>query len=220
MRKLLPIILVATIYLTPLYPIYAQNTASTASGPAFMKRPKAIKLEGEVLKNRGEALMTLDKDNIASRAAALKEKLSKFRNKAKANRIESINSNLNNLNKRWTSAMSKNLERMSKILEKLKAKEEEAAAAGKDVSALNSTIAEAEVAWAEADTALKAQLETDYSVTINTESTVKEDARTTRNSLQTDLKAAHTKIVEARKALGNAIQAAINSMQGGKNGAK
>lgn len=215
MRKILPILLAVIVYLAPLYPVYAQDDAS---GPAFTKRPIARELTEEMLEKRGANLMALDKDRIASRAAMIREKLSKFKDKAKANRTENINKNLNNINKRWTNAMSQNLERMSKILEKLKIKAEEAATAGKDVAALNSAIGDAEVAWDEADLALKAQMETDYSIDVNTEATVKEDATIARNALRTDLKSAHKKIVEARQALADAIQVAINSLQGGNNG--
>lgn len=215
MRKILPILLGVSLFLTPLYPVYAQNTASS---PAFAKRPKALELKGEILEKRGEALKALEKDKIASRAAVLKGKLAKFKDKAKAIRVENINNNLNTVNKRRTDSMSQVLEKISKILERLKAKSGAAATAGKDVSALNSAIADVEVKWAEADSALKAQMETDYSLAVNTESTVKEDAKITRNALHTDLKSVHTQIVEVRQSLAKAIQTAMDSLKGGFSG--
>lgn len=201
MIKLLPILLIALVYLTPLYPVYAQDTASSS---AIMTRPKIKGLIG--------------KDKVASRAAIIKGKLAKFKDKVKANRVENINNNLNVINKRRTNSMAQALEKMSQILEKLKTKAGEAVAAGKDVSELNSAITSAEVEWAEADAAVKAQMENDYSIDVNKESTVKEDAATARNSLRTDLKSAHTQVVEARQALSNAIQTAVSSMQGGNSG--
>lgn len=116
--------------------------------------------------------------------------------------------------------MQQVLERISKIIESLKGKIEQAAASGKDVSAISKAIAVVETKWAETDASLKTQMEKDYSVEVNKESTVKQDAAFARESLRTDLKAAHTQVVETRKALADTIQIAVSSTKGGNNGSE
>lgn len=229
MRRILPILIAATVlgvaassaYLAPLYPVYAQTVqTSTASGPAFMRAPKAVTISDEQLKNRGEEIMKLDRPNLASRSAALTEKLAKFKDRNKAKRVETINENLNKINTQAVTQMSTSLQRISQVLEKLKALASKGQAGGINVSALNSAIADVEVQWAEADTALKAQTETDYSISVNSESTVKQDAMISRNALRTDLQAARGQVVKTRQSLVNAIQAALTLLQEGNNGSK
>lgn len=219
MRKFLPVVLAATVYLIPLYPVYAQNGATpsdqamnaplyktgTASAPANIVRPKAKALAA--------------KDKVASSAALIKGKLAKFKDKSKAARVENIINNLNNINKRWTNAKSQSLAKMSEILSKLKTIAEDRASAGKDVTGLNTAITEAQIQWAEANAALTTQMGTEYLIVINKESTVKEDAAIARNNLHTGLQSVQTQIVEARQALSKAIRTAVSS-QGGNNGSQ
>ncbi len=230
MRKILPLLLVVVVFLTPLYPIYAQNGATpsdaamnaplyavgtaSASGrlrPAVMQ--KKIEDRMEKLDDRMMAL----KEKMASRAGELRKKLDKFKDKTKAARVENINSNLNKINERRTVQMQTALERISQVLNKLKTKTEEAGSKGKDVAAINKAISDAEALWKEADAAVKAQMEKDYSIVVNTEATVKSDASLARDSLRTDLKTVHTQLVETRQALANAIKTALSSIKGGTN---
>lgn len=225
MRKILPILLAVLVYLTPLYPIYA---LTSATAPADLKRDRALELKNKALEKREELREKKDekiaslKDKMASRSAALKAKLAKFKDKAKAKRVENINNNLNTINKRRTETMAMSLEKMSQILKKLKTRIEAGSAAGEDVSVLNnaSVIAEFEVKWSEADAALKAQMEKEYLIDVNKESTVKEDSTNARNSLRADLKSIHAKIVEAKQALSNVIPTAAISIKGGNNGSQ
>lgn len=204
MRKPLPLSLAVLVFsiaasvtfYIPLYPVYAEGLSSSS---AIMTRPKAKEFA--------------IKDKTASGAANFKAKLAKFKDKVKAGRVENINNNLNNINSRWTSAKLQSLLTMSQILEKLKTKTDGSAAG-------NSAIEEAKLQWEKADTLLKAQMEKEYSITINKESTIKDDASSARDALRADLKSVQTQIVEARKALANAIQVAINSRKGENNGSK
>lgn len=210
MRKILPLLITATVLLTPLYPVYAQpalppgppNTATTS--PAL--RPGLGNALSDQVMARNERL--------ATRAAELKAKLAKFKDKAKAQRLDAINNNLNTVNVNFISAMQNNLNRISEALTKLKTKATEAESAGKDVSSLKSDIVKVEAAWTAADTALKAQMEKDYTVTVNTESTIKADAQSARNTLRTDLKIVHDSIIAARQSLASAIKNALSSMGG------
>lgn len=229
MKKILPFLLAAAVFLTPLYPVYAQTTTNTAtptvkriirpaaaSAAAGLKAVAQGRIEDrkEMVQGRIENIQ----DRIASRAAELKTKLAKFKDKVKAGRVERINTNLNVINERRTSQMKSVLEQISKLLEKFKTKSAEAAASGKDTAPINAAILQVEAAIAEADAAIKAQAEKDYSIVVNTESTVRTDAQTARDSLRNDLKMLHDKMVSLRQSLANAISTAKSSLGGQTNG--
>lgn len=208
MKKILPILFAATVLLTPLYPVYAQSTDVAAPVKRIAKptaATAAAKLEAAKAKLQDEKPPAMEK--VATRAAELKAKLAKFRDKAKATRVETINTNLNAVNTRRTTQMQTSLDKISQVLAKLKTWVAQQETAGKDVSSLKSAITSTETAWAEAGGAVKAQAAKDYTIVVNTESTVKADAQTARDSLHGDLKAVHDKIVNVRQTLASALAA-------------
>lgn len=205
MRKILPFLLVLTVLLTPLYPVYAQ--APNAAGPALRPalKPPTASAPGSLKPGTAMDRMEAMKDKMATRSAALKAKLQRFRDKAKATKVENINTNLNELNTRHTNQMANTLTRISTALEKLKTWVAEQETAGKDVTSLKQAITETETAWTAADAAVKDQADNDYTIVVNTESTVKTDAQTARNSLQNDLKSVHDQIVSVKQTLATAL---------------
>ena len=190
----------------------------TATAPGLLK-PRDINAVEKRMDKVEDRLASL-KDRMASRAAELRKKLDKFRDKVKAGRVEAINNNLNTINSRRTSQMQEALQKIANVLERIKTKTAETGSAGKDVTAVNAAIATLETEWAQADAAIKAQADKDYSVVVNTESTVKADASSARDSLKTDLQATHTQLVEARQALAKALSTALSSISGGANGSE
>lgn len=218
-KKLLPIILVATVYLTPLYPIYAQQPQN-AVNPRLKAATTPGNLKTVMVAEQAVENMLSVRDRMASRAAELSKKLAKFKDKVKAKRVENINANLNNINSRRTSQMQAVLQKIANILERIKTKTQDGASAGKDVTAINAGISNLEKEWAEADAAVKAQADKDYSIVVNTESTVKADASLARDSLRTDLQATHNQVVEAKQALAKALSTALSSLKGGNNGSQ
>ncbi len=236
MKKILPILLVATVvttsaYLTPLYPVYAENTNSITSettlkvkpqqgsAAARLKTEKKMEREEKLLENEEAGLLKLEnkidlrRENLASKSAALKQKLARFKDKNKANRLELINTNLNDINSRKTKNMQESLDKISQILERLKSK-----ASTISSSELDSAIAEVESQWSEASAAVEAQAAKDYTINLSTEATAASDAAAAKNALQSDLRATHTQVVEVRQALSNAISSVLSSLQGGNNG--
>lgn len=230
MRKILPLLIAATVlsiaassaYLTPLYPVYAQtNETATpsvkrilrpnvASRTANLKETAKERLEDkkEKLEDRKEKLenrLENVKERFATRSAALKEKLQKFKDKTKATRVEKINTNLNAINTRHATQMTNSLTKISQVLARLKTWVAEKEAAGTDVTDLKKVITDTEAAWATADAAVKDQADNDYTIEVNTESTVKTDAQDARNALRTDLKATHDKLVNVRQILSTAL---------------
>lgn len=227
MKYTLPLILIIFVLLiTPLYPIYAASPAASSSarpsGPG-----KAVE---QLLQKRDAKLDKLDekrdkildkfeeqKARLASRSAALKLKLNKFKDKIKAQRVERINTNLPMINERRTDTMSAHLVKMEEILTKLEARVKENAGTT-DISAITAAIADAKSKIAAAKAAVDLQMDKDYGVELNTETTVKEDAKAARESLHKDLKSVHDLVVEARKAVAEAISTAVSTLKGSNNG--
>ncbi len=158
--------------------------------------------EEKLLENEEAGLLKLEnkidlrRENLASKSAALKQKLARFKDKNKANRLELINTNLNDINSRKTKNMQESLDKISQILERLKSK-----ASTISSSELDSAIAEVESKWSEASAAVEAQAAKDYTINLSTEATAASDAAAAKNALQSDLRATHTQVVEVRQAL-------------------
>lgn len=213
MKKLLPIflfLLAVTAYLTPLYPVYAQ-------GPAFAPiRPNTASSAGtpKPMLYRMEKAMDKMEDKMASRSAALKAKLQKFRDKNKANKVEAINTNLATVNQNATSRMQNHLQQISSIVTKLKTWISEQEASGKDMSAAKNALTTLESDWSEAAASVSAQAGNDYTIAVNSETTVKDDAQASRNKLQNDLSAVHSQLMDLRTSLGNIL----SSWKGQSNG--
>lgn len=218
MRKVLPILLAAVVYLNPLYPVYAQTTpvynapalvrpANTASAPGMLK-PQGIE--------RAQDRLEIAREKMASRAAVLKEKLAKFKDKVKAKRTEAINNNLSTVNENLTAYLQQILTRLSNILEKAKTISDNAEADGQDVTALNEAISKVETQWNQANDALKAQQEKDYSIVVNTEETVRADAQTARNSLRNDLKTIRDQVFKVKQLLSDVFPIAKSLRKAGE----
>ena len=202
MRKVLPLFLAAVVFLTPLYPVYAQTSVSQPARP-----PKPATSSGQitpVMMQKAQGVsdqMLARKEQMATKAAQLRLKLQRFKDKNKATKVENINENLNMVNEKATTRMQDNLTKISQIVGKLKTWIAEQEAAGKDVSALKTALSQVESDWTEAGSAVEGQADNDYTVVVNTEATVKTDAQTARNTLRTDLKAVHDQIVSVRQGL-------------------
>jgi len=214
MRIFLPFILASVAFLSPLYPVYAQTETATPSvkrivrpnaASAAAKLKDAAQERMEDRKEKNEERIDNVKERLATRSAALKEKLLKFKDKTKATKVEKINTNLNAINTRHTTQMTNSLTKISQVLAKLKTWVAEKEAAGIDVADLKSAITDTETAWVAADAAVKDQADNDYTIVVNTEATVKTDAQDARNTLRTDLKATHDKLVNVRQTLSTAL---------------
>ena len=218
MKSILPILLAAVVatsiaLLSPLYPVYAQTDVPAPSvkriaRPAAASAAAKLDAAKEKLEEKREtAVARVDTmlEKVSTRSAELKAKLARFRDKTKATKVENINTNLNSVNLKHTTQMAGSLNRISNVLAKLKTWVAQQETAGKDVADLKSAITETETAWTLADGAIKIQAEKDYTIVVNTESTVKADAQTARNALHTDLKATHDKLVDVKQTLSTAL---------------
>ncbi|MDO8618613.1 MAG: hypothetical protein Q7R49_01555 [Candidatus Daviesbacteria bacterium] len=163
-----------------------------------------------------EAQLVNRQEKIASREAALKEKLLKFRDKQKATSVTKINANLIQINATRTATMSANLDKMVTILTRLENIVN--SVTGKDTTAAKDAILQARAAIDAAKVAVSAQAAQDYNIVVDSETTARQDAKTVRLKLETDLKATQTLIVAARQAIAKAISTTVSTLGGNTNG--
>lgn len=147
-------------------------------------------------KDRVQDRIETAKVKMATREAALKAKLDKFKDKKKAEIADRVNTNLNKINQKQTSQMLKHLAKMSAILDKLAAR------------VISGSIDDARASIASASSAVKLQADKDYTLTISSETKVKADAKKIRDLLHQDLQAVRTQVIDAKQAVGNAIRGA------------
>lgn len=148
------------------------------------------------------------KEVMASREAALKARLEKFRDKKKAEITDRVNTNLNRINQKQTEQILKFLDNAGRILNKLEKRVNESSPDIKDPASAKAAIASAKETIATATASVKAQAEKDYTITVSSESTVRKDAQKMREQLHTDLKAVRVQVVDAKQAVVNAIRVA------------
>lgn len=145
------------------------------------------------------------------RSAALKEKLDAFKDKRRAQIADRVSTSLNLINEKRTTAMTRHLAKMDEILDKLQARVD---SKDGDKTEANKAIAAAQKAIEAAKNAVAEQTGKDYTLVVTDESQVKTDARTDRQSLRSDLKSTHDLIVDARKAVANAIRVSMSTLGG------
>lgn len=218
--KILPIVIVlaaavlgvaaSSAYLTPMYPVYALTPTATQSGVKPLRPVKVL----ERMASR-EAKMDSLKDKIASRSALFKERLAKFRDKVKANRLQNINNNLAHVNQVRTGVMLKHYNQMSEILTRVEDRVNDAANNGRNMDSAKSSISKARTALNDVKKLIDAQVTKDYTINLTDETAAKGDALASRQQLFNDLKSIHDQLITARQAIGDAIKAALTSMKGG-----
>lgn len=201
-------VLFIAILISPryLYPVYAQDSATTSVPRTTRTALKERIQNTKVRVASAEARMADRKENIASRATALRTKLAAFKNQRKAKLAEKINDTLSKINTRRTEQMVQHLQKMSELLTKV---EERTAGATGDKTNLNKSLTAAKAAISSAQTAVQAQSIKTYTIIVNTEQTVKADSKDARDMLHTDLKTSHDLVITARQAVAKAITDAI-----------
>lgn len=135
----------------------------------------------------------------------LQQRLKTFRNRVKAERVNRINSILITVNTNKTAALLSQLAVMQSIIERLQTKIIDIQKNGKDISTLQSALETAKNDISYAKTAVQLQKEKDYTLSISSEATAKNDIQTIRNGLQSDLEAMQKVVQNAKQALIHAI---------------
>ncbi len=153
----------------------------------------------------------------ASRAAAYEEfevhktefrrKLAIIKDAKKKAIVERISTNCQSINMKRTDKMTEMLAKLSTILTNVSGRTASAAAEGKDTTAVESAVTTAQSAIADAQVSVAAQAGKTCTITLTTEANLKTDVGNTISSLEADLKFVYAKVIEARKAVGDAIRA-------------
>lgn len=208
---------VTTLY-QPLYPVFAQDLTPLGAREKVSERREKVASKAAEKREAVKTRLDERKEKIASKEAALKQKLSAFRDKRKASLVEKINTRLIQINTKSTTHFNSVLEKMNQIVEKLETKILDEEASGTDTTPAQNALSEAKAAILAAQTAVTTQSEKDYSIVVNTEAKVSEDARFAKSNLQNDLKTTRDLMVTARQSLAKAISTAASTLGGENNG--
>lgn len=145
---------------------------------------------------------------IASHEAEVKAKIQAFRDKQKAEVATRVNTNLNKINQNQTEGMLKHLDLMSQLLDKLVDRINSNSPDIKDPSLANQAVADAREAIDKARTAVQAQAQKDYTISVTTEAQIRKDAQSKRDQLYKDIMGVRKLVIDAKQAVSNAVRVA------------
>lgn len=172
-------------------------------GSVFATPPTSWQTRREEFQVRKEERMA----SIAARKQEVKTRIATIRDEKKRAALERIEEKLNKINERRTNHFLKVLERLAEILAKIQFRADRAETNGKNVSSVNTAIATAEAAIDTAETAVNAQADKVYELTVDDETTARNDAGAAIKKLQEDLRATREFIHKARTAVFDALKA-------------
>lgn len=194
------------------FPVLAVDSTGTGK----IKRDE-VRQKVEEKRQIAQQRLETTRSEVASRAAALREKLQNFKNKIKANLVEKISNVLNRINQNQTTQMQKHLDKMSSMVTRLENRVNEATA-GANTASASAAVNNAEAAVASASTAVANQAKMDYTLNISTESAARADTKAARDKLRDDLMSVRRLVIEAKQAVANAIRTVAQSLGGIKSG--
>jgi len=176
-------------------------TSSEAMKEALGK----VRVEREAFQVRMEAVRSEVKTKIDQEKADLKVRLQVIKDEAKKAAAQKLDENMNNLNANFTAKFTKSLTDfdtyLSRLVDKASATSTTTASvAAKDTTAFNAAVESAKAAIVSARTAVEAQANKVYSITVSTEANLKSDVSSVRNTLNTDLKSVRDLVQAAHSA--------------------
>ena len=205
-------VLITAIFFTLLLstPVLAQDDAISSTS---VSSKETLQERKEISQEK----IDLRRTNIASKEAALKQRLNKFKDKTKAQATERVSNSLNKINSNRTNHFLKLLEKMTSILDRLEKKVTQAGSNGQDITSANQAITDARSSIETAKTAVEGQTTKDYTLVASSEAKIKDEAKSSRDSLRNDLASTRTLVIEAKQAVSKAIRTAATTL-GGNNG--
>lgn len=129
------------------------------------------------------------------------EMLQGIKDEKKRDAIERVDTNLAAINKHYTTMLMTVLSKFEAILTRIIEKTHVLADGGTNTAAIDADITDAETAISEAKDAVTAQSQKDYTLSITSETTLKEVAVAMREQLHADLKVAKEAVQQAHKAV-------------------
>ena len=136
-----------------------------------------------------------------------RQRLAEIKNAQKRERLEHVSQMLDQINERWAAHFDNVLLRLSEILAKIGTRADKLEEDGQDVVSVRDGIADAEAAIDAAQDAVNTQAENYYVIDIVDEESLKDDVKSVRDELHTDLTAARDAVKTARQAVHDAFQA-------------
>lgn len=220
--RIFGILILLSLLLIAAYPVLAENDATPAAVAPREKvqdrieaRKENVKERIETRKENMEMRIANMKERVASKEAVLKARLEAFKDKRKAQIAERVNTNLNRINQNQVEQMQKHISTMTSILDKLEARVNQSTPDIKNPALAKQAIADARAAISSASSALAAQTEKDYTITVTSENKVREDAKAMRDQLHTDLKALREQVRNTKGAVSSAIRVAKSGVKEG-----
>lgn len=174
-----------------------ENAASRAAVKETAKeRWQEIKTDREAKREEVKA-------NIQAKREEVKAKVAAMRDARKKQVVERVQTKIGDINTRRTEHFLKVLERLSTILDKIQSRTEKAKAEGKNVTAVETAIASARTAISTAQSGVTAQKAKTYQITVNDDTTARNDVGAATKQLQEDLRVVQDTVAVARSAVQN-----------------
>lgn len=196
------IIAISVLLLIVVPGVLAEATAPGALKERVTAASTGTRERWEVLEASREAKRKEVKANVQAKREEIRAKVQNIRDARKQQIVEKIQTKLGDVNQRRTDHFLEVLKRLSTILDKIQSRTEKAKAAGKNVTSVETALASARTAITTAETAVNAQKAKTYQITVNSDTTAKNDVGVTTKQLQQDLQAVHDTV----KAAGDAVQ--------------
>lgn len=182
--------------------VWAEATAPGTLKNRVTTARDAVGERWQVLEASREAKRQEVKANVQVKREETKAKIKNIRDTRKQQIVEKIQTKLGEVNQKRTDHFLEVLKRLSTILDKIQSRTEKAKAAGKNVTSVETALASARTAITTAETAVSAQKAKTYQITVNSDTTAKNDVGVTTKQLQQDLQTVHDTV----KAAGDAVQ--------------
>lgn len=205
------------LFVAAAYFLITQPVNGMESTPTSNIKKDTVRGKVEEKRLMAQERIEVKRTEIASRAAALREKLQTFRDKLKAQIVQKVSDTLNRINKKQTEQMQKHLDKMSSMVTRLEKRVNEATGSSNTASA-SAAVSNAKSAIASASTAVAVQMANDYTINISTESAARVESKQARDRLHNDLRSVRRLVIDAKKAVSNAIRIIATSLGGIKSG--
>lgn len=169
-------------------PSFAQESTSTssASSSAITKNPTIR----EQMKQKQEEVKTM-----------YKEKIAQIKDQRKQAIITSLDQKIQTINTNQTQKMNSVLERLATYSGVIVQKAATAKAAGQNTGAVDTAVSTAQTAIAAAKEAVAAQSAKRYTITVESEATLRQTAGQTVSQFRADMQATHKLVVNAKQAV-------------------
>ncbi len=186
---------------------FAYAVESTSASPSVTKARTAQQLLEErkaVLeekKNQIKDTAEQKKASVEGKRQEVKDRLSAIRDEKKKALIVRIGEKLANINKNRADHLLKILTRLEEIVKKIETRTAEVKGKGIDTSVVDAAVATAKTSIANAQVAVTAQAAKVYTITVNSETTAKNEVGQFMKGLEADLKTVRDLVKAAQESV-------------------